>query len=227
MLILYNQRPPYLIGDKEGNVSGLTASVADFAFRKAGIPFRWLEIPSQRQLMLLRDNKDNIAAVGWFKNSSREAFCKFSIPLYKDKKIVLLAKAGNQKVTQHKSLESLFLDKELTLLVKDGYSYGKTLDEKIKHSSIVKIATTVENYLMIKIIDSNRADCMFIAPEEANYVIKYVGLNIDDFQQITFENMPDGEFRYILFSKRVDDKTISIINKYILEYKNLHQELTN
>lgn len=224
MLALYNERPPYMLGDNKGHVSGLTASVADYALRKAGIPFQWREVPSQRQMQYLRENQVEVAAVGWFKNAERESFCKFSIPLYKDKEIVLLAKSRNEKVSKHKALDSLFLDKNLVLLLKKGYSYGKFIDDKIRKSSIRKFSTTGENFQMIKMIYMGRADCMFIAHEEADYVIEYAGLNTTDFKIISLTDIPEGEYRHILFSKRVDDRIISKVNKYILEYQRLNLE---
>ena len=53
--LYYNERPPYLVSAPDGSVGGLTASVAERAFRAAGIDVKWLKTPINRQLALLKE----------------------------------------------------------------------------------------------------------------------------------------------------------------------------
>ena len=98
LLALYNERPPYLVPGADGNVTGLTANPAAYALRKAKIPFKWVDMPSARQMLMLQENSSKVVAVGWFKNPEREKFTKFSNPIYQDKQIVVLARKDNLKI---------------------------------------------------------------------------------------------------------------------------------
>lgn len=216
--LLFNERPPYMMSDGEGNVIGLTADVANYAFKMANINFVWVEMPSQRQLTMLSENKNEIAALGWFKNPDREKFAKYSIPIYQDRQISLLARKGNKQLSSYDSLDSFFADKSINLLIKDGYSYGSFIDEKLHKSQLIQQKTVGESIAMIRMIDAGRADCMFISPEEASVAIKTSGVKESSLELITFNDMPVGENRYIIYSQNVNDSTISQINNYIEEY---------
>jgi uncharacterized protein (TIGR02285 family) len=218
LLVFYNERPPYLVPGAGGVVTGLTADPTAYALQKARIPFKWVAMPSARQIYLLQENHARLGAVGWFKNSEREKFAKFSTVLYQDKQTVVLARSDNRKIAAIKSVEELLSDRSLKLLRKFGYSYGQDLDAQIVRRAPVSLQVTVENVNMIQMIQVRRADYMFIAPEEAGRAIALAGLRVADFQTRTLPDMPHGEKRYLLFSRLVDDDTIKLINKYIDEY---------
>jgi polar amino acid transport system substrate-binding protein len=216
--VFYNERPPYLVSGTGGEVTGLTADPTAYALRKARIPFKWVAMPSARQIYLLQENQAKLSAVGWFKNPEREKFAKFSTALYQDKQTVVLARSDNRKIAAIRSVEELLSDRSLKLLRKFGYSYGQDLDERIIRLAPVSLQVTVENVNMIQMIQVRRADYMFIAPEEAGRAIALAGLRSADFHTRTLPDMPHGEKRYLLFSQLVDDDTIRLVNKYIDEY---------
>jgi ABC-type amino acid transport substrate-binding protein len=220
--ILYNERPPYMVAHGK-EVKGLTADAAVYAFNKAGIPYQWVEIPSSRQLFMLQENKEKLAALGWFRNPERERFAKVSSHLYMDRQIAVLARTDNAKVAGARSVTGLLGNSDLTLLAKSGYSYGRFLDEQIAKLEPRIMRVTVENLSMIRMIGARRADYMFIAPEEAGATIEHSGVPPKDLRLITFPDMPPGEFRYLLFSQRVDDETIRRINRYLDEYHSLQK----
>jgi ABC-type amino acid transport substrate-binding protein len=223
LLALYNPRPPYLVPDARGHVAGLTASPAGAAFVAAGVPFKWVEYPSERQLAMLKQDRQRLACVGWFKTAEREAFAKFSVPLYQDKQTAVLTRRDNGKVAAIKSVEELLRQDELTLLVKVGYSYGAFLDARIAQEHPRVQAVAGENVNMVAMIAARRADYMFIAPEEADAAIQAAGMSDDPFRLITFTDMPPGEKRYILYSRSVDDLTIERIDKGIKAYLARHR----
>lgn len=82
-------------------------------------------------MKILRDNKGCDCVVGWFKNPEREAFVKYSHAIYQDKPQTALARADNRKLQNDMTLDDLLSPPELKLLIKDSYSYGAFLDDKI------------------------------------------------------------------------------------------------
>ena len=210
----YNERPPYLLG-KDGQLTGLTGSPAVAAFKAAGVPFTLQSSSSARQLALIKENKAMDCGVGWFKNEEREGFGKFTKPIYQDKPQIAMTSAKNTKVKDGVSVESILSDKSISLLVKQGYSYGKTLDAMLAKLQPKSTSVTVENVQMLQMIQAERADFMFVAPEEADGLIAAAGISPGEFRKASFSNAPNGENRYILCSKSVPDETIAKLNSAI------------
>lgn len=216
--VLFNQRPPYMRLDENGALVGLTASVVLYALEKAGVAYRLMELPSQRQMVQVQQNAGRIAAIGWFKNADREKFARFSRPLYQDKQIVVLARKDSAHPASKKTVGELLGDRKLSMLAKLGYSYGQFIDRKIAEYAPVKVEVSVENVSMIRMLYERRADYLFIAPEEASVVLAEAGYKPTEFQMITLSDMPLGEKRYLMYSPLVDERTIGLIDRYIDEY---------
>lgn len=219
ILILYNERLPYCVSGQGGSPSGLTCDPAKYAFAKSGLPHRWEIAPTKRQMDTVVHSTGKVCIVGWFKNPEREKIGKFTSELYKDKPTVAVVKADNPKMTPGKVLYATLADKSLTLLVKEGFSYGKFIDESIKQLAPKREFTLNENLGMLKMIKAGRADYMFMAPEEAEALIESNGLGVNEFKLITFSDMPEGESRYLLCTKEVPDADVNLLNTYLEEHK--------
>ncbi len=213
----YNERPPYLVTTENG-VTGLTGDPVTIAFEKGGVPYRWQQTPTKRQIYILQQNSGQDCVVAWFKNAERETFAKFTLPVYQDKAQIALARADNEKIPTSGSIDEFFSNPELTLLVKDGYSYGDFIDKKIQTIQPDQIVTTNENSGMLKMIHAGHADYMLIAPEEADGLIRTSSFYEEDFKKIYFTNIVAGENRYILCSFQVDDAVINRLNEAISQY---------
>jgi len=126
----YYERPPFMLRQAHGGVSGLTADRTRHAFARAGIPIRWALTPAKRQLALLRANSGHDCAVGWFRTPQRQAYALFSRAIYQDRGVVLIARrqwlppAGS-------TLEQLLANEHLHLLYKDGLTYGSYVQGKL------------------------------------------------------------------------------------------------
>lgn len=213
--IHYNERPPYLISVSKGVVTGLTATPASLAFQKAGIPHYWQKTPSKRQIHILEANKGKDCLVGWYKNSTREMFAKYTKPIYRDKPTIGLALFSNTDIENEKALFSVLQDRNLTLLIKSGYSYGKYIDALIKSEKPTQVKVTVENKNMIRMLYRGRGDYIFMAEEEAEGLIESTEYSKGDFKFIRFSDMPPGGERYILCSMKVEDQVIEKLNRWI------------
>lgn len=210
----YNERVPYLHATGNG-VEGLTATPAAIAFKEAGIPFQWKNTPSKRQMKVIEDNTGCDCAVGWFKNPEREKFAKYTRYIYQDRPQIALARADNEKLRSGMTVDSVLSNHNLTLEIKDGYSYGSFLDARIAQYKPKAERTTNESINTLRKIHVGRVDYYFIAPEEADGLIESSGLPNSDFKYILFPDMPEGEKRYILCSRKVGDELIEKLNEAI------------
>ena len=102
--IHYHERSPYYVTGPLG-VYGLCSDPAKLAFKKAGIPFRWEKTPAKRQLDIIKNNRSRDCLLGWFKNSEREKFAKYSLYIYMDKPAIALARADNKEIIPGRPLE--------------------------------------------------------------------------------------------------------------------------
>jgi uncharacterized protein (TIGR02285 family) len=210
--LLYHERPPY--AETAGTVvKGLTASPSANAFDKAGIPFKWALTPSKRELQAIQDNQGCDCSVGWFKNPDREKFALFTSALYRDQPQVAIALANNDKIKSGGTVAQTLTNANLILGVKDGYSYGRFLDAQIAANNPKKDVTTAENTNMLEKIHKGYNDYFFIAPEEADDLIKVSGFPKEDFKYVTFTDMPNGELRYLICSKRVGTDIVDKLNQ--------------
>ena len=221
--LYYNERPPYLITTENG-VEGLTGSPTTLVFEKSQIPFQWKQTPSKRQIYILQQNTGRACLPGWFKTTEREAYARFTLPVYQEKPQIALARADNDRIPSSGTVEDFFSNPQLNLLVKDGYSYGEFLDQRIAELDPVRIETTVENSGMLKMIHARHADYFFIAPEEAEGLINASGFDMHDFKTIHFTDIVAGEKRYILCNFQIDDATIERLNEAIRQYVEIAPE---
>lgn len=212
--LLYNHRPPYIVSQPDGSATGLTATPAANAFKAAGIPVEWKKMPTNRQIAAIKENVGNDCAIGWFKNPEREQFAKFTNPIYRDKPTVLLANR-QFTVSAKETLRNLLGRRDIHVLVKERFSYGPYIDGLLAELKPLTVSTTGENIQMLEMIRAHRADFMFVAEEEASYLVEQAGFSSGDFKMIRPEDVPAGEKRYLICSKRVDDRIIMRLNAAI------------
>jgi len=212
----FNERPPYIKAQADGSASGLTATPAAEAFKKAGVPFNWVKTPGGDQLTLIEANKGKDCAVGWYKNAKREAFAKFSKPLYRDKPLGALASTHFDVVPGTK-LADLLADKKTHVLVKEEYSYGPFVDGLLAKLKPTVVSTKAESVPMVQMVKAGQADLMFVSQEEAAYFVKLAALSSNDLKLLSFPDVPQGEYRYIMCSKQVSDDVMARLDKSLGE----------
>ena len=211
IMVHYHQRSPYYIRDEDG-VHGLCMDPVIKAFETSGLAFQLVETPAKRQLKIIEQNKGRDCIVGWFKIPDREKIGKFTLPIYQDKPMIALAGKHAGLPGKYDSVETILKNRDLTLLRKDGYSYGGFLDEKIDDFKPRQEMTTAENLSMLKMIHSRRADYFFITKEEAKNLLELSGFPLSDFQLVVFSDIPKGNKRYLLCSRQVGDEVIEKLN---------------
>lgn len=217
--IHYHDRRPYYVSSG-GTVHGLVADPIALIFKKTGIDFQWINTPAKRQLDLIRDNASATCAAGWFKTPEREKIGKYTLPIYQDRPFVAVARAENSLLLDIETLDRVFSEGRLKLLVKSGYSYGRYIDSKIKQLKPWRIVTTADNKSMLQMILNHRADYSFMTEEEANDLLLFSGIPRDNYKIISFKDIPEGSQRYLICSKKMKDTDIENLNsaiKYFLK----------
>jgi ABC-type amino acid transport substrate-binding protein len=217
IVIHYHERHPYYVSHGKG-VGGIIGDRINFVFEQAGVPLAWQKTPAQRQLGIIKKNSGREAAAGWFKTPERETFAKFSHPIYQDRATIALARADQEMIQSGGTLADTLANPNLRLLRKNGYSYGDFIDRLLDRFQPNQTVTFGDNVGMLKMIHTRRVDYLFIAREEADDLLTRAGLPASDFKKITFTDMPEGNRRYILFSRQVEDSTIDRLDRVLRQY---------
>ena len=201
--LLYYERKPFHYTTETGAVTGLLATQTEEAFRKAGLSFVWKRVPVNRVLETLKNGGGRCAAPGWYKTAERATYATLSAPIYVDKPLVGLARAGC-KVPKGIKAADLFTRREIRLLVRENFSQGAYLDALIAHMPPGQVQTVaVEVPLMVQMLKANRADLILTTQEEVPIQVAQSGSTMQDFEVLHFPDVPAVEKRYILLSHQV------------------------
>ncbi|WP_320823315.1 transporter substrate-binding domain-containing protein [Reinekea sp.] len=213
----YHERPPYASLNPAGDVHGLTAGPVADAFSVAEITVNWINTPANRQLRVVQRNSGMDCIIGWFKNSEREQFARFSLPIYTDQPQAVIALKTNRRIAHQSSLSALFKDRSLHLLVKSGYSYGPYVDNLVASLRPKKTVVTTENLSMLRMLSAGRVDYFLAAVEEIEYLIDREDLNRADYQFLNFTELARETNRYLMCSQRVSPRLIERFNTGLLQ----------
>ena len=197
---------------------GLVGTPVKRAFEKSKLPYKLLEIPPKRQLIMIKKNYGKYCGIGWYKNKKREKFGKFTLPVYKDALTIALTLSSNNKIPKNASIEDLIKNNNLTQLIRNGFSYGKYIDEMIKLYHTNSDIVTADNEKIFLMLTAGRGDYSFVSYEEAINLVLNSDKPVTDFNFIYPRNGKNGEYRYIFCSKKVTDKEIELLNSAIKQF---------
>jgi polar amino acid transport system substrate-binding protein len=215
LVIYYHQRAPYSVKQADGSVKGITADIVTQAMSVAGVAYRWEELPSARQMEVLKRDEGKACGLGWFKRPEREEFAKFSTAIYHDLPTIVVAREKDQRFAGTPNIDRLFADKTLTLLTKTGYSYGGIIDKKIAEQKPKVRADASDNRIMLGMVSRERVDYMIMAEEEAKDMLSQADFAAAGLAIFHLADPPAGEYRYLMCSKSVPDDVIERINQAI------------
>jgi uncharacterized protein (TIGR02285 family) len=205
------RRPPYLVIEANGDVSGTSVHPTIAAFKKAGITVEWEPVPALRQLQRLKDNKERVCSVGWYRTREREQFAKFSHAVSQDAPWVGFANTAFA-VPKNATVQAILADTDVTVLLKKGYVYGDYLDQQLAAMKAQRKETTSDVPEVIKMIARGRAHITFAPADEIQYYLQHQLVSGADIKIIPFREMPTGYKRYLMCSMLVEDETIARFN---------------
>lgn len=212
--VYYIHRPPYYINTGNITPSGFIINIGIMIFKQAGLSCQFVELPPKRILQEIRQ-QEYACSIGWFKNPERMVFAAFSQPIYQNQPTIMVMRQGYEYGLPAKPTLQQVMESPLVLGVINGFSYGSKIDDAISRfkPSIYGISGDSEN--LLKMISMNRLDYVFMAPEEANFFISRDFLLKSGLQIVAIADEPEGNYRYIMFSKGVPRQIIDRIDAAI------------
>jgi polar amino acid transport system substrate-binding protein len=212
LTLLVFERPPYYEPDGQGGFTGLVAGPAAEALERAGIPFQWRGMQPNGHLRAVQADQAPVCAVGWFRTPEREAYARFSDPIYRDGPLVVLTRADADGVMVHDTLRDLFSDPALRFGAKLGYAFGAEIDAMIRTLNPPRTTASQDDAGLARMLLGGRFDYMLVGGEEAEPLIGSFGEAGQDLVTMTLPDIPDGNTRHLVCSRSVAPETIARFN---------------
>ncbi len=215
--MLYYERKPFHYTLPNGKVDGLVVGPTERAFSSIGLSIKWELLPANRILLELERNGTAACSPGWYRKPEREAYARFSAPIYKDRPLVGLVRA-DARFKQGITARELLARPDTRLLVKRNFSQGAYMDALIaKMPSTQLTSSSMEVATLVKMIHAGRADLIVTTQEEVELYVKQAELEMNDFRVLEFPDVPAIEMRYVLCNQKVPAEVMSRLNAAIGE----------
>ena len=218
--VAYLERPPYYWSEN-GQPRGFLLDLTRHILEQASVPASFAPLPPSRILEEIRNDHSPWCSIGWFRTPERETFAKFSLPIYRDKRIVLLTtrdKAG--LFGGHRTLREVFLDRSLIMAQMASFSYGAFVDALQQETLARTMTVSTTTNVLPRLIAQNRAHYMLLAPEEVPTLLASANVDPGLFVTLGMDDIPPGNLRFLMFSRCVPDETIARIDAAIAALTN-------
>ena len=218
LTVSYFERPPYYFTNKAGAPDGFLVKRTQQILQTAGLDAQFISLEPNKIIYIIKHAKRPNCSIGWFKKTERELFAKFTKPLYQNRPLVLLT----TKLDQHKfkpdmSLTDIFANKKLVMGRICSFSYGEYVDHLMKQRSPASYFLSSSQADLLKAIYTGSATYMLVAPEEVIQVITTASLPAEAFVQIVIDEIPRGNYRYLMCNQAVSAAVIQQFNSALAE----------
>ncbi|OHD17258.1 MAG: hypothetical protein A2086_11245 [Spirochaetes bacterium GWD1_27_9] len=224
--VYYFPRPPLYINNNN-NAEGFVVEIVKNILNNAKINYVFVEMPNKRIEENIKTGEYG-CGIGWFKKPEREEFAIFSQPIYKDLKTVIIVNIGKSNIIGNSTTLEKLLKSNLKMGVIDGFSYGKWVDDSIVKYNPNLEKQTVEMARLVNMIAEARLDYTLMGKEEAMYYVN-LSKSKEKLKIIDLVDAPEGNQRYIMFSKSVSKDLIEKVNKSITDFlkTNTYKKITS
>ncbi len=219
--IYYYERPPFYYTDKDGIAKGIIIDKVKRILKKANIKYSFQSFPVKRIFLLLEENY-YACSPGWFKTEERLKKFKYTLPFYQSEKMKGVFNK-NINVEEEVSLKKLFTNNYKLGLI-SGFNYGPIIEKylKIFKPKVIRITTEPNN--LIKMVALRRLDYTFFSYEHIKEFIKLYPDFAKNLKIVSIKEIKHGIKRYIICSKKVDNKLIEKMNIAIKELNLLNED---
>ena len=212
--VVFPHRPPFN-HIENAQPAGMLYELTARIFADAGIEAAFSEMPPKRILLEMREPESRLCSFGWFKNPEREAFAKFTLPIFQDKPLVaLILKKNAARFASKALLKEVVADTSLTLGVVAGWSYGDYVDGLIRQGNPTA-ATIVNSRELGLMLAGERFSYCLVRPWEVAGIIACSGLQPEEVLTLPFADLSESNKRYILCGRGVPDAVIDRLDASI------------
>jgi len=212
LTVYFSERPP--LSMVEGQ-RGVLLEATKVFLTEAGLKARFIELPSNRILELLRSGPSDALGVGWFKTPDREVWAHYSPAIYQDGPLVALVNARLVSSLPAVLRLDALLASPLTLGLQTGASLGRVVDEKIRALGLVPMESVVDPPTLLRMIRDGRMDYTLLCEEEAVYLVAHDPTLAPGIVMVRLADAPPGNLRHLMYSPGLDPSITARLNAAI------------
>ncbi len=215
LTVSYIERPPFYMTEG-GHPVGLVTEVARRILNAAKIDHKFVSLGFDRIISDIKADKAPLCSIGWFKTQEREQYALFSQPIYQSGPVgALVRQADRAAVGKHTSLQSLFSDKQMTLGLAKGFSYGEAIDGLVAKLKPRIVDTGPRHQQLLNMLGRGRITYMLASADEIAPMAVAASLQPGDFALVPLSDVPAPEPRYFMCSKKVGAALVEQLNAAI------------
>ena len=217
--VQYIEFPPYYFTGSDGKPDGFLLKFVMEVLRKAGVRAEYESLPAKRVLSNLY-SEEPIASPGWFRTPEREAFARFSRPIFENTQLrALLLKKNAGEFQGLDSLAAMVGDSRLRIGLAEGYSLGPQADAIVAGASPDAVRVVGGYSRMLLMLAEERFQYMVMSPDCIPTLIRMNHLNPEIFVTKPLSDVSVGNKRYIIYSRGVSDSLIRRIDQALASMK--------
>jgi polar amino acid transport system substrate-binding protein len=214
--VFYFEYPPYYHQLENQEASGIIVDLARRIFAAAQVEPAFSFVPAKRILHELQGGRP-AASLGWFKTPEREQFALFSLPIYVNRPVeVFFLREDESRFRPYSTLEGMLQSGQFVFGRVQGFSEGPHLDTMLEKYRNKTVQVATDSVRLLKMIEARRCDFMLVAPEEADVLLEAAQVPKEKFMLRAMSDIPQGNLRYIMYSKAVPQALIRSIDEAIL-----------
>lgn len=214
--IHYFEYPPYYHQLEDGQAAGIIVDLARRVCAAAQVEPKFSFMPAKRIIFEIRDGRP-AASLGWFKTPEREEFALFSLPIYVNQPAeVFFLRKDEEKFRPYDTLEGLLQSGHFLFGRVRGFSEGKDLDGMLSKYGDRTVQVAADSIRLLDMLECGRFDFTLMAPEEVDVLLATAGAPREKFMLKAMNDIPQGNLRYIIYSKTVSPDLVRRIDQAIL-----------
>jgi polar amino acid transport system substrate-binding protein len=213
LTISYFERPPYYYTGPDGQSHGCLVERTRAVLAQAGLDAPFFSLAPAQILFLIKHSPQAHCSIGWFKTPEREFFAAFSAPIYQNDPMVLLSsKKQRTSLSNYKTAKELFRDRSLIFGRLITFSYGDYIDDLLEESTPTGYIKAQSQQELLEALLTDRVSYMLVAPEEVDTMIREAGFERIDFFTHSLTDIPEGNLRYLMCTKQINNALMERIN---------------
>ena len=210
--VLYFEYPPYYHQLPDGSAGGFLVDLGRKVFQRAGVTPRFLFVPSKRIIKDIQDGRP-AASLGWFRTPERESFARFSRPFYVNKPYgILYLKSQARRFHDFTTLRAVMESGAFSMGRVGGLSDGVYVDGILAEFPERVVEVSSDTVRLLHMLQARRFDFVLVPPEEVAVALELAQVPPDDFEIKPMSDIPQGNTRYIMYSKAVDEALVRRID---------------
>ncbi|EKO38015.1 MAG: periplasmic component of amino acid ABC-type transporter/signal transduction system [Solidesulfovibrio magneticus str. Maddingley MBC34] len=215
--LLVFDRPPYYQLQHGQPSGGFLLTTALNVFAQAGIPVTVREMPPGRVVAMLKDGPSRACAVGWYKTTEREAFARFSEPLYRNQPTTVAVRATLPVPETCSPFLADLLAAGWHWGLREGFSYGAEYDQLLAaYPTTKRFADTAH---MVELLAKDRLDAILVEPEELAWILAAKPALRKHIRIVRLADSPLGGRRHIMCGLGVSPGEMARLDAAIESYR--------